>query len=137
MQAHEIANIFPLIQGAEFDELVADIAKNGLVEPVVIYEGKILDGRNRYNACQKAGITPDTVTYDGNDPLGHVISLNLHRRHLSESQRGMVAARLANMPNHRPEKTANLRPLITQDEAASKLNVSERTVNTAKKVQQD
>ena len=91
MQFHQIANIFPLIQGAEFDELATDITKNGLLEPIVVHEGKILDGRNRYNACQKAGITPETVTYDGDDPLGHVISLNVHRRHLASDQRAAAA----------------------------------------------
>lgn len=91
LQFHEIANIFPLIQGAEFDELVEDITKNGLLEPIVLHEDKILDGRNRYNACQQAGITPKTVVYNGNDPLGHVISLNVLRRHLASDQRAAAA----------------------------------------------
>ena len=51
LEYHELANIFPLIQGVEFDELVKDIQWNGLQEPIILYEGKILDGRNRYNAC--------------------------------------------------------------------------------------
>lgn len=62
-----------------------------------------------------------------------VVSLNLHRRHLSESQRGMVAAKLANMPAHRPgDKSANLQ--TSQSRAAELLNVSTRTVAAAAKV---
>ena len=48
--AHPIANIFPRMSDTEFDELVEDIKKNGLQEHIWLYEGKILDGRNRYEA---------------------------------------------------------------------------------------
>lgn len=62
--------------------------------------------------------------------------MNLKRRHLTESQRGMIAAKLANMPPHRPDiNTANLQ--TSRADAAKLLNVSERTVNTAKKVEQN
>ena len=49
---HPLANVFPLLEGEEFDALVADIAASGLCEAVWLYEGQILDGRNRYRACQ-------------------------------------------------------------------------------------
>ena len=55
MKFHEYAGLFPLLTGEEFDALVADIEKNGLIEPVWLYEGKILDGRNRYRACLDLG----------------------------------------------------------------------------------
>jgi ParB-like nuclease domain len=92
---HPIANIFPLMEGQEFKALVDDIKANGLREPVVIYEGKVIDGRNRYKACKELNLpTPTTKPYDGGDPLGFVLSANLHRRHLNESQRAVVAAKL-------------------------------------------
>ncbi|MCD6295935.1 MAG: ParB N-terminal domain-containing protein, partial [Deltaproteobacteria bacterium] len=53
MEFHEIANMFPLMEGTEFDALVTDIKENGLLEPIWLYENKILDGRNRYRACQE------------------------------------------------------------------------------------
>lgn len=91
LEAHEISNIFPLIKGEAFNELVADIRKNGLIKPIITYQGKILDGRNRYNACIEANIKPHTVNYQGNDPINYVISLNVHRRHLASDQRAAAA----------------------------------------------
>jgi hypothetical protein len=62
---------------------------NGLSEPILLYEGTILDGRNRYRACLEAAIDPIFETYSGSNPLAKVISLNLKRRHLDEwSRRG-------------------------------------------------
>jgi|SRR6516164_3945695 hypothetical protein len=84
---HPLADIFPLMEGQEFDELVADIGKNGLQENIVIYEDKILDGRNRYRACKGAGVSYFSSAYVGDDPLGFIISRNLHRRHLTEEKR--------------------------------------------------
>jgi hypothetical protein len=67
--------------------------------------------------------------FEGDDALAFVISHNLHRRHLSESQRAMIAKRVANMPRGRPsENTAIAAISVSQDEAASLLNVSERSV---------
>jgi hypothetical protein len=70
--------------------------------------------------------------------LGDVISWNLRRRHLSEAQRASVGAKLANMPAHRPNKYANLHTSsVSRAQAAEMLNVSKRSVNTAKKIQEE
>lgn len=136
---HELANIFPLIADAEFTALVEDVRAHGVLEPVVLYQGKILDGRNRYLAAIDADVECDFETYEGNDALAHVVSLNLKRRHLSESQRAMVAAKIANMRQGSRtdlEPSANL-PEVSQGSAARLLNVSERTVRHASKVRDD
>ncbi len=97
MKAHAYADLFPLLDGPELQSLADDIAANGLREKIWLYEGKILDGRNRWAACKLAKVEPQTREYRGSDPLGLVVSLNLKRRHLNESQRGMIAARLATL----------------------------------------
>jgi N6-adenosine-specific RNA methylase IME4/ParB-like chromosome segregation protein Spo0J len=129
---HPLANVFPLIEGAEFDELVADIRERGLHEPIVVLEDMILDGRNRYRACMAAGVEPTFTVYTGNDPLAYVISLNLKRRHLDESQRAMVAAKLATLKLGDNQHSEGL-PIGRGSEL---LNVGERTVARAREVQE-
>lgn len=131
---HQIAEIFPRMSGEEFVSLKRDIQERGLLEPIWLYEGCVLDGRHRYYACQETGSEPLYREYEGDDPVGFVVSLNLKRRHLNESQRAMVAAKLANMPAHRPPgNSANLH--TSQAQAAEMLQVSPRSVASAAKVQ--
>jgi N6-adenosine-specific RNA methylase IME4/ParB-like chromosome segregation protein Spo0J len=131
LELHPLANIFPLVEGTEFDELVADIREHGLHEPIVVYEDKILDGRNRYRACEAAGIKPTFTAYMGDDPVSYVVSLNLRRRHLSESQRAMVAAKLATL---RDGQRADLVEGLPIGRASALLNVGERSVARAREV---
>lgn len=132
LQDHPVAALFPLLEPKGLDELSRDISARGLLVPIVVHEGAILDGRNRYRACELAGVEPVTVPYQGSDPFRDVVSWNLVRRHLNESQRAMVAARLANMPEGRPGKTASIEAVsITQPEAAELLNVARASVQRA------
>src|ERR1700730_16019465 len=124
---HPLANIFPLLEGAEFVELVEDIRQHGQREPIVLYQNQILDGRNRHRACLAAGIACWFEEYDGDDPLAFVISLNLKRRHLSESQRAMVAAKLATL-NDGQRQVGQLAEVPTQEQAAALLKVGERSI---------
>ena len=134
LEFHPIANIFPMMEDKELDRLKADILTRGLQEQIVIYEGKVLDGRNRYKACKELNLTPATKPYEGDDRVGLVVSANLHRRHLSESQRAMVAAKLVTTKlgdNQHIRKEG--RP-IDQPSAAKMLNVSAKSVQRAKEV---
>src|SRR5262245_46596247 len=130
---HSLADLFPLMEGVEFDELVADIRAHGLRERVGGFEDMILDGRNRYRACQSVGIEPTFTVYQGDDPLAYVISANLRRRHLNEGQRALIAARLATF-SHGGDRSKSPIGDLTQAEAAELLNVGKRSVERAGKV---
>ena len=142
MEFHEYANIFPLLEDADIRQLADSIKANGLRHKITTYEGKILDGRNRYKACLLAGVDPGYREYKGKDPIAFVIDENLHRRHLNESQRAMAAARAANLKRgefhgNQHVVSANLPiPPVSQASAAAKFNVSERSVRDAKTVQE-
>jgi N6-adenosine-specific RNA methylase IME4 len=127
-----LANLFPLLEDDAFAALVADIKRQGLLHPIITLDGSILDGRNRYQACIVADIEPQFIPFTGSDPLAYVISANLQRRHLTESQRAMVAARLETMKQGRPEKDANWQ--VLRADAARMLNVSPRSVARAAQV---
>jgi hypothetical protein len=132
---HEMANLFPMLGADELRALASDISENGQREPITLFEGKILDGRNRYVACRHASVEPLFTEYDGRDPINYVVSLNLKRRHLNESQRAMVAAKLANLSDgQRADRVAGSIDLPT---AAKMLNVSKSSIKRAKTVQRE
>lgn len=150
MQYHPYANLFPMMPDAELAYIVEDMKANGYDPsmPVITYEGQILDGRNRFKAAELAGVEPSFVEYQGDDALAYVIRHNLHRRHLNESQRAVVAGRLATMTQadgarltheklDRGDASANLRKHVSQQEAAEMLNVSRRTIQTIKAVERE
>jgi N6-adenosine-specific RNA methylase IME4 len=131
MKAHSLADLFPTMEGAEFEQLKADIKTNKLREPIWLLDGKILDGRNRYRACKILRIKPDTRKFDPKrhgDPLAFIISMNLKRRHLDESQRAMIAARLATLKSGQRSDLVEGVPIGT---AAAMMNVSERSAKRA------
>lgn len=101
LAAHPAAALFPMLDDDKLVELAEDIANHGQVEPVVTItdaEGRdlILDGRNRAAACEIAGVKPITIPWDGSGgtPVGFVLAKNIHRRHLSASQRAAIAVDL-------------------------------------------
>jgi N6-adenosine-specific RNA methylase IME4 len=146
METHEYANLLPMMQAAEYSALLEDMRAGGYDEtlPVVLLDGKILDGRNRYKAAKELGIRPSFTDYRGDDPLAFVIRHNLNRRHLNESQRAAIASRVANISNgsflgnqYTPKVgSAHVpTPLVSQPQAAAMLNVSERLVREVKAVE--
>jgi len=134
LEDHPIAAVFPLLPKEEPAELAKDIETNGLINPILLYERKILDGRNRYRAILTIPKMVDDLDpeqddkgyfneYEGNDPVGHVISLNCHRRHLTEGQRAAIAAELAKFKfgenQHTKEGASIEAPSpVTQEKAA-------------------
>lgn len=134
MRVHSIADIFPRMSAAEYAALRDDIQKNGQREPIWVWKGQIIDGRHRAQACEELGIEPAAREYDGEEStlVAFVVSLNLHRRHLDESQRAMVFARLATLPKGANQHTAIAAP--TQAQAAKLLNISVDSGQRARRV---
>ena len=138
MKPHPYANIFPLLEGEAFAALVASVRASGLVHPIVLFEAKILDGRNRWNACKAAGVAPRfqrvRISAADGDPLEFVVVTNLHHRHLTPSQCAMVGADLATM---RQGARTDLRqpsaslPEVSQAQASRLSTASERGVRSA------
>lgn len=92
MELHPLCTLFPRMAGAEFVALVADIKANGQREPIIIHDGLILDGGNRFRACLAAGVEPETMMFGGGNLVDYVLSVNLHRRHLSPGQQAAIVA---------------------------------------------
>lgn len=140
---HPAAELFPLIDGADFDALVLDIKTNGLIEPIILLGNQIIDGRNRLRACEAAGLTPRYREVNGIDPTQYVVSRNLHRRHLTTAQRAAIAAELANQQHGGDRKSEVIKgskdPLIKEsatsiEDAAQLLKVSTASVKRAKQL---
>jgi hypothetical protein len=129
---HPLADLFPLIEGAEFDELVASIKENGQLEPIITLNGAILDGRNRYRACLKAEVSPLTEAFNGSDPVRFVICKNIQRRHLNAVQRAALAAQFCTLVQGQRPPRSSQAPGMKQAEAAKIFDVSPDTIRNAK-----
>lgn len=148
MKAHPAAELFPMMAAADFAALRDDIAEHGLRDPVIVYKGQLLDGRNRHKACEELGVEVDSYAVDdhdiGGDPVAYVISANLRRRHLTEGQRGMVALELEKLyakdakermlSGKKTDPVAPVPQGKSRDKAAAAMQVGSRTVSSCKKV---
>src|SRR5262245_55100444 len=134
-ELHPACAEFPSLPDADLQELAEDIRNNGLLEPIILTaDGLLLDGRCRWDACEIVGIEAHTVTYDGNDPVGFVLSKNKHRRHLDKSQIAMITGRLASLPPHRPKETQLNKLTSSAEELAKQSGVPLAYINYARTV---
>jgi hypothetical protein len=135
-EVHPAANIFPMIKGAAFKELVDDIRDNGINEPIVFWNGKLLDGRNRSMACLEIGIDPLDHAIDidpGTDPVAFVLSANLYRRHLNETERESVGAKVATLKHgDNQHSRGDATNVASKKEAAELLNVTVKGIERNK-----
>ncbi len=132
-EAHELALVFPPMTEPEFAALREDIREHGQNEPITLYEGKILDGIHRYRACQQLGREPRVVRFEGNPRAAAqlVLGRNFHRRHLTTSQRAMVAAEMCKL---RPRGNAGNSPYLTVAQASTLMGVGQDLVSDAKRL---
>lgn len=140
MKQHRYSAEFPSMSAEHFALFKADIEKNGQVEFITAFEGKILDGWHRYQACTELGLTPKLKEFRGKDAISFVESVNIHRRHLQdESQRAMIAVGL----NKWRPRGGQTNPPVggitekTAEELAAKADVGTRTIERAKVVHEE
>jgi protein gp37/ParB-like chromosome segregation protein Spo0J len=153
-KVHPFAEAFPLIDGEERNDLILDVKTHGLRQPIVLsHDGTtLIDGRNRWHACQAAGIEPRTTRlpadYTDEMTVDFIVSVNVARRQLNPGQRAMIAleyekAIAETVKRGRPaateEKRADLPsfPERARDRAAQVTGASGRAVAQAKAVQRD
>src|SRR6185369_10736913 len=145
---HEFVTLFPKMNDSQFTELVESITRVGLIEPGVTFQGKILDGRHRAKACEKAGRVMEWEEFQGSEreALEYVVAKNLQRRDLKASERSAATGDALRMMALRKwdEKLqlsvpqplkggAKLAPSVK--ELAKMANVSTRTVKRTRRVQ--
>ena len=127
---HDLCLMFPQADEQTIADMASDIKENGLNEPILLYQGKILDGRNRYLACRLAGVKPTYKEYTGEEPFQFVVSKNLHRRHLNESQRAMIAQAIWRVHKEKGDFK------VTQEELHKQFNVSNSTIIQAARIEE-
>jgi len=98
-EPHDLALCLPMLAEDELERLAGDIAANGLHHPILLFEGKILDGRNRLAACHRAGVEPRFTEFGGGFETARALvwSQNVLRRHLPKEQQGAIWIKLASI----------------------------------------
>ena len=156
MNTHPAADLFPLMDAQELEALADDIAVNGLIHPVVTFNGEVLDGRNRLAACDAAKVEPRFVEWlpvGDVTPTEWVIATNLTRRHLNKGQLATLAVELLPVLEEEARKrqvaalrkgdvapdVAKLPPREdkSRDQAGAIVGVSGRMVSDAKKLKEE
>ncbi len=134
-EVHPIAELLPPMAEDVFQDFKADVATHGQKDPATIWQGKLIDGRHRARACKELGLKLIvTELADDQDPLQYSLSRNLYRRHLTPSERAVIAAKMATMKRGRPSEENGSIDLLSAEKAASMLSVSVPSVKRAKQV---
>jgi len=128
IQFHPLCEMFPVMDETELGQLADDIKAHGQREPILTLKGQIIDGRNRYLACQRVNQKPRFKALNTKNPAEVVASLNVHRRHLTESQRAMMLMELGGISAGAESRD----PSIAQ--AAKMSRTSTGTIKRAKNV---
>ena len=150
LELHPLCTIFPRLSDLDLDCLRLDIKEHGLREPIVLFDGMILDGGNRYKACLAAGVEPIFKQYEGDDIAAYVLSANFHRRHLPLNLHALIVASVQDwtkayklgdnqrvVPWNHPQKLVDNQRVVPwnhpQDSTASRAKQSGASLSTQKR----
>lgn len=142
---HPFAELFPLHAGPSLIRLSDSIRNHGQFEDIVLFEGKVLDGRRRLAACIRAGVKPRYRQFgsrqsDGTDALEFAFEMNYQRRDMSEAERALAAVAYANLKKgynnstNPPNGGLGENSPVSQKQAAEKFDVKPRQVERAKQI---
>lgn len=136
-ERHPLSAAFPSMAATEQDALATDIKQHGQRDPITIYDGQILDGWHRYQACSTLEIEPMFLTLRNDvDPVAFVLSCNMHRRHLTSSQRAAAVVACNDWATvGRPGNNCKVTLQLTASEMAKQADVSRQTIQQAKTAQ--
>ena len=143
LEPYPFSGIFPELPAEELRHLAQDIKQRGQIEPIILYEGQILDGRNRHKACQMIGVKPRFEEFNPKtakrSPEEFVLSCNLRRRHLSTGQKAAIALEWADQlelsPRSGNAKSAG-RPRGALLEAAKHIGIERQRVFEARQIRE-
>ncbi len=97
---HELGAIVPPMSRRTYEALKADIKEHGVRDPIVWFEGRVLDGIHRLSAATELGCEAPRVEFSGapEQALAFVLSKNLLRRDLTKAQKAVVLAMTGVVP---------------------------------------
>lgn len=142
LKYHQFSELTDFGAGIDIESLAAHMQKHGYdaTEPIVLYDGRILDGRHKHDAAQKAEVEPVFLEFTGDDEAAlEFVRKKLLRQHLDSSQRAMVAAKLADLHQGGDRRSGDFKAskeVLKIAEAAAQMNVSESAVDRARVVQE-
>jgi len=138
-EVHPACAAWPRPSEAKFQVLVADIHRNGLLNPMWLTpDGLMLDGKTREEACEQLGIEGRYLTYTGDDPIAFVISQNKVRRHVTEVELAFVGEELATLKQGRPSKLSREKLLSeTAEQVAEQLGIHKLLISNVRTLKRE
>jgi hypothetical protein len=142
-EPHPLARVLPVMSGEDYARLRDDIAAAGLIDPITLYEGKVLDGVHRQKVCGELGVEPHYEPFTGTDPIRFVFAKNIARRHLNPGQLAVCAADLTSLSrkhggDRKSQASKSSSDLnLTVREAAKVTGTSEGSIANARRVMRE
>lgn len=136
-QQHQLSAAWPAMSDSDFQALQDSIMNIGVQMPIVIFEGQVIDGWNRYRAATALGMDCPTTPFDESiDPVEFVKAMNDARRHITGSQRAIAIVAIHGWkPAGRPQNNVEVTSTLTQEAMAAEAGVSKKTIQQAQAAQ--
>jgi N6-adenosine-specific RNA methylase IME4 len=136
LRLHERAGLIPMTGAVDLSLLRQDVAARGLLDPLDVLDGVVLDGRARLYVVGELGWERVPVReVVPNDPVEHMLLAMLRRQHLTASQLATIALELDDVQGKTAPRSSGVATLPPagkkRDRAARLVGISARTVQDA------